>query len=150
MIGRLQTNKVRDVVSNAYLIHSLDRWSLAQEIDRCGQRLGIEVPVLLQVNVSGEQSKTGVSVEEVFDFLAALQGLPALRVKGLMTIAVEDSNAEASRPVFKTLAQLQHRLQESKFDHVDLKYLSMGMSQDYEVAIEEGSNMVRIGSALFK
>lgn len=149
MIGRLQTNKVKDLVGRAYLIHSLDRWSLAKEIDGRAGRLGIKVPVLLQVNVSEEASKTGLPLGEVRDFLMAIEDLPCLQVKGLMTMAALDSGAEASRPVFRKLAELRSSLRAESFRNVELDYLSMGMSQDFEVAIEEGANIVRIGSALF-
>lgn len=149
MIGRLQTNKVKDLVGRAYLIHSLDRWSLAKEIDHRAGQLGIEVPVLLQVNVSEEASKTGLAVEEVRDFLMAIEDLPSIQVKGLMTMAALDSDAQSSRPVFRKLAKLRSNLQADSFKNVQLDYLSMGMSQDFEVAIEEGANIVRIGSALF-
>lgn len=149
LIGRLQTNKVKDIVGKACLIHSLDRWGLAEEIDKRGHLLGIQVPVLLQVNITGEESKTGLPPGDVAEFLNAADGLSYLQIKGLMTIAIEDSNPEASRPVFKELAQLRDRLQKNKYRNIELHYLSMGMSQDFEVAIEEGANLVRIGSALF-
>jgi len=149
MIGRLQTNKVKDLLGRAYLIHSLDRWSLAKEIDHRAGQLGIEVSVLLQVNVSEEASKTGLAVEEVRDFLMAIGDLPSIQVKGLMTMAVLGSDPQASRPVFRKLAKLRSSLQADSFKNVQLDYLSMGMSQDFEVAIEEGANIVRIGSALF-
>lgn len=148
-IGRLQTNKVKEVVGRAYLIHSLDRWALAQEIDRRAQQSGIQVPALVQVNISGEGSKAGLSEGEVESFLNSVGELPALQIWGLMTIAVQESDPEASRPIFRELAQLRRNLQKRNFRNVDLKYLSMGMSQDYEVAVEEGANIVRIGSALF-
>ncbi|MFA7078150.1 MAG: alanine racemase, partial [Syntrophomonas sp.] len=111
---------------------------------------GIKVPVLVQVNISGEDSKTGLPADDVNEFLASAGELAAIQVLGLMTIAVQDSDPETSRPIFKELAALKNSLVGKKDSNVDLKYLSMGMSQDYEVAIEEGANMVRIGSALFK
>jgi pyridoxal phosphate enzyme (YggS family) len=150
LIGRLQTNKVKDVVGRVSLIHSLDRWPLALAINQRAEKLGIRVPVLVQVNISGEESKAGLSVDEVESFLDSVGELSALHIQGLMTIAVQESLPEASRPVFRELAQLRHKLQGIKYHNVELKYLSMGMSQDYEVAVEEGANLVRIGSALFK
>lgn len=149
-IGRLQTNKVKDVVGKAFLIHSLDRWALAKEINKRAEYLGIEVPVLMQVNISGENSKAGFSADDVNEFLASVGELPSVQVLGLMTIAVQDPDPETSRPVFKELAHLRKKLAAKNYSHVDLKYLSMGMSQDYEVAIEEGANLVRIGSAIFE
>ena len=149
LIGRLQTNKVKEVVGRAFLIHSLDRWSLAQEINKRGQALDIQVPVLIEVNISGEESKTGLPAAEVDNFLQSVGELTNIQVLGFMTIAVQDSDPEASRLIFRELASLRESLARRKYSNVDLKYLSMGMSQDYEVAIEEGANIVRIGSALF-
>ncbi|MDD4801843.1 MAG: YggS family pyridoxal phosphate-dependent enzyme [Syntrophomonas sp.] len=148
-IGRLQTNKVKDVVGRAFLIHSVDRWPLAQEIHKRGQSLGITVPILLQVNIAEEKSKTGLQVDEVGSFLASIGELSCLRIRGLMTIAPLSSEPEASRPIFRELAALNKTLTKKALTNVELKYLSMGMSQDYEVAVEEGANIVRIGSALF-
>ncbi len=149
MIGRLQTNKVKDVVGKACLIHSMDSWHLAQELNHRGQYLQIEVPVLLQVNISGEEQKTGLETRDVKEFLDSVGELEALRVYGLMTMAPLSAVGEESRPVFAELANIQAQLKDKSYRNVDLQYLSMGMSQDYEVAIEEGSNMVRIGSAIF-
>ncbi|MCX5780971.1 MAG: YggS family pyridoxal phosphate-dependent enzyme [Firmicutes bacterium] len=149
LIGRLQTNKVKDVVGRASLIHSLDSWPLALAINQRAQKLGIVVPVLVQVNISEEASKAGLSAVELDCFLDSVGELSALQIQGLMTIAVQESLPEASRSVFRELAQLRHKLQGKKYRNVELKYLSMGMSQDYEVAVEEGANLVRIGSALF-
>jgi len=149
LIGRLQTNKVKDIVGRAFLIHSLDRWALAQEINKRGQYLDIKVPVLVEVNISGEESKAGFEAKEVDNFLQSIGELNNIQVLGLMTIAVQDSDPEASRPVFRELTLLKESLARKKYSNVNLKYLSMGMSQDYEVAIEEGANIVRIGSALF-
>jgi pyridoxal phosphate enzyme (YggS family) len=150
IIGRLQTNKVNDVVGRAYLIHSLDRWSLAQELNKRGQHLQVPVQVLLQVNISGETSKTGLRTDEVESFLQSIGELNAFRIMGLMTIAPLSSETEDSRPIFRELAALKRQHNDKRYTNVDLKYLSMGMSQDYEIAIEEGANMVRIGSALFR
>lgn len=149
MIGRLQTNKVKDIVGKAVLIHSLDSWHLAQEINKRAQNLNIEMPVLLQVNISGETQKAGVDPADVRGFLDSVGELTALRVKGFMTMAPLSSAGEESRPVFAELAALRDKFKEKSFSQVELKYLSMGMSQDYEVAVEEGANMVRIGSAIF-
>ena len=149
-IGRLQTNKVKSLVGRTCLIHSLDRWQLAYEIDKHARQMGISVPVLVQVNITGERSKTGFAVEEVQGLFDSLPELSNLEIKGLMTIAAEDVNPEKSRPVFRELSRLRSRLNYKSGANIDLKYLSMGMSQDFEVAIEEGANIVRIGSAMFK
>lgn len=149
MIGRLQTNKVKDVVGQACLIHSLDRWSLAEEINKRAGMLDLQMPVLLEVNISGEESKAGLQTDDVDNFLQSAGELSHIKVLGFMTIAVQDNEPEASRPVFRELAELSKRLQSGTYHNVELRYLSMGMSQDFEVAIEEGANIVRIGSALF-
>lgn len=149
MIGRLQTNKVKDVLGRFVLIHSLDRWNLAQEIEQRARVTHLTVDALLQVNISGEQQKAGLPPADVACFLDSAGELSALRIKGLMTIAPEASDPEKVRPVFRELYQLQQRLLGRNMANVDLKYLSMGMSQDFEVAIEEGANIVRIGSAIF-
>jgi pyridoxal phosphate enzyme (YggS family) len=150
LIGRLQTNKVKDIVGRVCLIHSMDRWNLAEEINKRYQQAGLSAPVLLQVNVSGEQQKAGVSTDEVKSFLDSIGQLKALRVKGLMTMAPEVENAEETRPIFRELYHLKGIIASYKLENVQMDFLSMGMSQDYEIAIQEGSNMVRIGSAIFK
>lgn len=149
MIGRLQSNKVKDIIGRSVLIHSLDRWSLAREIDQRARQQRIIADVLVQVNISGEARKAGLPPQEVRSFLDSIGELPGLRIKGLMTIAPEDSDAEQTRPVFRELYLLRKSLIPQKMVRVELEYLSMGMSQDYEVAIEEGANIVRIGSAIF-
>lgn len=149
LIGRLQTNKAKDVVGKIALIHSLDRWSLAEELDKRGEKEGIEVPCLLQVNIAGEEQKAGVEPREVQSFLESMGQLKAVRLYGLMTMAPLLDSGERARPVFKELFEIKEKLSKSRYINVDLRYLSMGMSQDYEVAIEEGANIVRIGSAIF-
>jgi len=141
MIGHLQTNKVKYVVGAVDLIHSLDSWSLAQEINRQADRLGIVSRVLLQVNVSGEKTKYGLAPLEVPDFLSALQDLSKIAVNGLMTVAPNVENPEEVRPYFREL-----RLLAAKHN---LEHLSMGMTNDYEVAVEEGADLLRLGTAIF-
>lgn len=150
MIGRLQTNKVKDVVGKACLIHSLDRWKLAEELDKRGSVICEPVPVLLQVNIAGEEQKAGIAPGEVEDFLGDGSGFDWLKILGFMTIAPLFEDGEASRPIFRELYQLKKKFSDKNYRNVDLHYLSMGMSQDYEVAIEEGANIVRVGSAIFK
>jgi len=149
LIGRLQTNKVKDVVGKVSLIHSLDRWNLAEELNRRGEFLGVKVPTLLQVNISGEEQKAGITAGEAEVFLDSLGQLKNLRIYGFMTMAPWLDNVEEARPIFKELFQLKEKLKHQKHSNVELKYLSMGMSQDYEIAIEEGANIVRVGSAIF-
>ncbi len=150
LIGRLQTNKVKDIVGKVVLIHSMDSWHLAEEINKRYQQAGLYAPVLLQVNVSGEQQKAGVNPNEVESFLDSVGELKALRIKGLMTIAPEVENSEETRPVFRELYELKRSAANKKFKNVEMDFLSMGMSQDYEIAVQEGSNIVRIGSAIFR
>lgn len=150
MIGRLQTNKVKDVIEKVVLIHSLDRWDLAEAINSRAEYKNIEVPALLQVNIAGEEQKAGVEPDEIRGFLESAGSLPKLKILGFMTMAPENENAEAARPIFRELNFLKEKFSQESFTNVDLRYLSMGMSQDYEVAIEEGANMVRVGSVIFK
>ncbi|MGI6097664.1 MAG: YggS family pyridoxal phosphate-dependent enzyme [Dethiobacteria bacterium] len=145
-IGHLQTNKVEFVVSNFCLIHSLDRLKLAQSLNGQGEKEQIVVHTLVQVNVAREQSKFGLEPQELGDFLIAVREYPFVRVQGLMTIAPYTTDPEEVRPVFR---QLYHLFNTIKIPGVEMRYLSMGMSNDFRVAIEEGANIVRIGSALF-
>ncbi len=149
LIGRLQTNKVKDVVGRAVLIHSLDRWNLAEALNKRGLQQGITVPCLLQINIAGEEQKAGIEPDEVESFLESLGQLEALRIEGLMTMAPLLDEGEKARPVFKELYHIKEKMSKNRYNNVNLHYLSMGMSQDYEAAIEEGANIVRIGSAIF-
>lgn len=151
MIGRLQTNKVKDVVGQVELIHSLDRWKLAEELNKRAKILDINVSALLQVNIAGEEQKAGVAPSDVDAFLDSVGSLPNLKIEGFMTMApFAEDNIESVRPVFRELYKLSQELKRREYYNVSLKYLSMGMSQDYEVAIEEGANIVRVGTAIFQ
>ncbi len=150
MIGRLQSNKIKDIIGKVHLIHSMDSWHLAEEINKRALILQTEAAVLLQINISGEGQKAGVEPAEVESMLDSLGQLTALRLYGFMTMAPLSSVGEESRPIFAELSNLRDKHRQKTFTNVDLKYLSMGMSQDYEVAVEEGANLVRIGSALFE
>ncbi len=149
LIGRLQTNKVKDVIGKAVLIHSLDRWNLAEALNKRGLQQGVVVPCLLQVNIAGEEQKAGIEPDEVESFLESLGQLEALRIEGLMTMAPLLDQGEKARPVFQELYQIKAKISKNRYNNANLRYLSMGMSQDYEVAIEEGANIVRVGSAIF-
>ncbi|MCG8402491.1 MAG: YggS family pyridoxal phosphate-dependent enzyme [Firmicutes bacterium] len=148
MIGHLQTNKVKYVVGEVALIHSLDRWDLARAIEQRADALNVVVPVLVQVNVSGEKSKFGLRPGELADFLAALQDFRRIKVKGLMTMAPYADDPEEARPFFRELRQLAGRLAVS-LPGVSLEHLSMGMTNDFEVAVEEGADLLRLGTAVF-
>ncbi len=145
-IGHLQTNKVRDVLRSFSLIHSLDRYSLAEALQRWGEKLDCRARVLVQVNISGEESKHGLDPQELPDFLEALHDLPRIVVLGLMTMAPWVDNPEEVRPVFRRLRELQ---QKHRRPEMTLPELSMGMTADYTVAVEEGATLVRVGTALF-
>lgn len=149
MIGHLQRNKVKYVVGKAALIHSLDSIRLAKEINKRGMKEEIAVNTLLQVNVAKEDSKFGLFLEEASSFIKEIEGFKGLKIQGLMTMAPYYDNAEKTRDCFKRLKELFEELKELPQDNIEMKYLSMGMTNDYEVAVEEGSNMVRLGRTLF-
>ena len=146
-IGHLQSNKVRKVLPYFELIHGVDSSSLARDIDRIGGEMGIFPRVLLEVNVSGEGSKHGFVPEALERELEGLLAMPRLQVEGFMTMAPLAAEAEASRHYFAALRELRDRL--STTTGIPLSTLSMGMSGDYEVAVEEGATLVRVGSAIF-
>jgi pyridoxal phosphate enzyme (YggS family) len=148
-IGHLQRNKVNMVVGNVVLIHSVDSRRLMEAIDLRAKELGIVQDVLLQVNVSGEASKHGVSGDDASRLLEVAFSLEGVRVRGLMTIAPLQDAGEKARVHFTRLRELRDMLVE-EYKQADLGILSMGMTQDYEVAVEEGANMVRVGTAIFR
>ncbi len=147
-IGHLQTNKVKDVIGKFEYIHSLDRLSLAKELEKKAAELELIVKVFVQINVSGEESKYGLAPEAVEDFFQALQQMPHLKVVGLMTMAPEVDEPEQTRPVFRGLRELRDRLNTLGLMAEPIKHLSMGMSGDFEIAVEEGATFVRLGSIL--
>ncbi len=147
-IGTLQSNKVGTVVGRAYLIHSVDSLKLLHAIDRKAASLGVVQPVLLEVNVSGEESKHGLTPHRVEDVLREAGSMHNVEVRGLMTMA-PFMRPESVRPVFRGLAELFARCEGMRFNNVDLTELSMGMTNDFEVAVEEGATIVRVGRAIF-
>lgn len=149
LIGSLQTNKVKPALQAFDLIHSLDRPSLAHELAARAHVAGGATRVLVQVNVSGEESKHGLPPAEVEPFLESLEALESLRVEGLMTIAPLVDDPEKVRPLFRRMRELRDRLARRRWRHAELRELSMGMSGDYEVAVQEGATLVRVGTALF-
>jgi len=148
-IGNLQSNKVRQIVGLVDLIHSVDRISLAREIDRQWGELGRRCDVLIQVNISQEATKGGTRCDELLDLVAEVARLPHLRVKGLMTMPPFFDNPEAARPYFRSLRELAQQVEAAEIPGVEMCELSMGMSGDFEAAIAEGATLVRVGSALF-
>ncbi|USG67575.1 YggS family pyridoxal phosphate-dependent enzyme [Brevibacillus ruminantium] len=149
-IGHLQTNKVKEVIGRFTYVHSLDRLSLAEEINKRGQALNIVVPCFLQVNISGEETKFGLSPNDVLAFLRETSNMKHIRIAGLMTMAPHVEDPEEARPVFKGLREWMERINEEQFPHAEITELSMGMSNDFEVAIEEGATYIRLGSVLVK
>ncbi|MGE5614148.1 MAG: YggS family pyridoxal phosphate-dependent enzyme [Bacillota bacterium] len=149
LIGHLQTNKVKYIVDKVSLIHSLDRMELAAEMQKRAEKAGKILDVLVQVNVSGEKTKFGIDPDEAVKFVREVSKMGNIRIRGLMTIAPEVQNPEDIRWVFTGLRKLLIDIKEENIDNIDMEYLSMGMSNDFEVAIEEGANIVRIGTALF-
>ena len=148
-IGHLQTNKVKQAIGTFELIHSVDSLRLAREISQWAERLEIYQPVLVQVNLSREESKSGLAPEEVKPVIQEMAGLPGIAIQGLMTIPPASSHPEASRGYFRRLRLLASEISQWDLRGVTMKELSMGMSDDFEVAVEEGATWVRIGTAIF-
>lgn len=152
LIGHLQTNKVKYIVDKVEMIHSLDRLSLAREIEKRFAAADKVIPCLIQVNIAEEESKWGMKENEVLDFCKAMADFPHIKIMGLMTVGPFVS-CEEIRPVFARLRELRDEIKESlkglEIPNVEMKELSMGMSHDYTVAVEEGATMVRVGSSLF-
>ena len=149
MIGHLQTNKVKYVVGRCVLIHSVDSVKLAEEIDRQAQKMGIVQDILIEVNISGEETKSGINPEEIYEMLDIVKDFQNIRVRGLMTIAPKTNNSITSKLHFDNIHKLFVDIRQKKYDNISMDYLSMGMSGDYEQAIECGANIVRVGSAIF-
>lgn len=149
MIGHLQRNKVKYIVDKVDLIHSVDSVRLAETIEQEAAKKDVIVPVLVEVNVAEEDSKFGLKVNEVLSIIEEISKFPHIRIKGLMTIAPYVENPEENRPVFARLRKLSVDIAEKNIDNVSVEILSMGMTNDYEVAIEEGATMVRVGTGIF-
>ena len=149
LIGHLQRNKFKYVVDKACLIHSVDSMRLAETISEEGVKKGVTVPVLIEVNVAGEESKFGVTLEETEGLVREIAKLPSIQIKGLMTIAPYVEDPEENRVHFSRLKQLSVDIKNKNIDNVSMDVLSMGMTGDYQVAIEEGATMVRVGTGIF-
>lgn len=148
-IGHLQTNKIKDVLKYASCIQSLDRLTVAEELDKRLQREGRSLDVFVQVNTSYEESKFGIAPEQAESFIRSLQPYHSLKIKGLMTIGLLDVEPERMRPSLGLLRETRDLILNQGIDNLNELQLSMGMTQDFEMAIAEGSNMVRIGTAIF-
>ena len=149
MIGHLQRNKVKQVLSHAVLIHSVDSYRLAEQISQEAGKLGITAKILLEVNVAKEESKFGMMPEDLEEMAGQIAALPHLQIEGLMTIAPFVDDPEKNRPVFRKLYQLSVDIKKKNIDNVNMGVLSMGMTGDYQVAVEEGSTMIRVGTGIF-
>ena len=149
MIGHLQTNKVKYIVDKVCLIHSVDSVNLAKTIEKEAAKHNVVVPILIEVNVAGEESKFGVSVEETEDLIQQIKDFPHIHIDGLMTIAPFVANPEENRVHFRRLKELLLDINSKNIDNVHMNVLSMGMTNDYEVAVEEGATMVRVGTGIF-
>lgn len=148
-IGHLQRNKAKYVVRFCSMVHSVDRLSLAQELSKRAVALERVMDVLIEVNLAGEESKSGVSPDKTVDLIRSVAPLEGIRIRGLMCIPPYLPDPEDVRPYFRQLRELAERINRAGIPEVEMEYLSMGMSHDFEVAIEEGANIVRIGTAIF-
>ena len=150
IIGHLQTNKVKSIVGKVELIHSVDSVRLAEEIGKQSVAKGITTDILLEVNVSGEESKFGMNLDLVDEMLAECSKISGIFVKGLMTMAPLGAPESEIRKIFSSLFKKYVDISSKKYDNVNMEYLSMGMSNDFDIAIEEGANIVRVGRGLFQ
>lgn len=149
MIGHLQRNKVKYITDKVVMIHSVDSIRLAEQINKECLKKNIVMPILLEINMAGEESKWGFDPKEAVEAAKAISKLPMVRIKGLMTSAPFVDDPEENRPVFKKMKQLSVDINRENIDNVTMNVLSMGMSGDYKVAISEGATMIRVGTAIF-
>ena len=149
MIGHLQRNKVKYIVDKVSMIHSVDSLRLAQTIEQEAAKHDVCVPILLEVNVAQEETKFGLKMEEVLPLVESVAEFPHIKIQGLMTIAPYVQNPEENRPVFRQLKKLSVDIAAKNINNVTMSVLSMGMTGDYQVAVQEGATMVRAGTAIF-
>ena len=150
LIGHLQTNKVKYIIDKVELIHSVDSEHLAKEISHCAEKHGLTMNVLVQVNVSGEESKSGIAPENLDSLLEYIDTLDNIKVLGLMTIPpLDNESLEESRKIFRELKRIFETEKTNRYKNTEMKILSIGMTNDYTVAVEEGATMVRVGRAIF-
>ncbi len=148
-IGGLQSNKVKYLRGKVAMIHSVDRLSLAEEIDKQWRKIGQPIDILIQINLGGEVSKSGTDEEHLEQLVRQIAALPMLRIKGLMSLPPYFDEPDEVRPFFRRLRELSEMIDALSIPGVEMNELSMGMSHDFEVAIEEGATMIRIGTAIF-
>lgn len=149
LIGHLQTNKVKYIIDKVKLIHSVDSLRLAEEIDKRARQHGITMDVLIEVNIAGEESKHGIRPEDTLELCKRAAELEGIRIKGLMTVAPFVENPQENRDYFAQMKKLFVDISSKNIDNIDMAYLSMGMTNDYQTAVEEGANIVRIGTGIF-
>lgn len=149
MIGHLQTNKVKYIVDKVCMIHSVDSLNLAKTIEKEAEKHNVIVNILIEVNVAQEETKFGLACDEVFPLIMEIKNMPHIKVKGLMTIAPFVDDPEDNRVYFRKLRDLSLDIQSKSIDNIDMSVLSMGMTNDYEVAVEEGATLVRVGTGIF-
>lgn len=149
MIGHLQRNKVKYIADKVSLIHSVDSLRLAKTIHQEGEKIGRVIPLLIEVNVAQEETKFGVSVEDALPLIREISRFPYVEIRGLMTIAPYVEDPEENRPVFRKLKQLSVDIKDKNMNNVYMDILSMGMTNDYQVAVEEGATLVRVGTGIF-
>ncbi len=149
MIGRLQTNKVKYIYDRVKLVHSLDRMNLATELNKRAASQDMVIDVLVQVNASKEETKAGIFLENLESFVYDCLELNNIRIRGLMTMAPDITDESELRSVFNSVYEISEKIKSRGYNELDMDYLSMGMTNDYELAIEEGSNIVRVGTGVF-
>ncbi|MCD8397666.1 MAG: YggS family pyridoxal phosphate-dependent enzyme [Lachnospiraceae bacterium] len=149
MIGHLQTNKIKYIIDRACMIHSVDSFHLAEAISKAAVKNSLIMPVLIEVNMAGEASKSGVAPEDTEALIRQAAQLPGIHIEGLMTIAPYTENPEENRIYFREMKKLNIDIGAKNIDNVNMCHLSMGMTGDYEVAIEEGATMIRVGTGIF-
>jgi hypothetical protein len=149
LIGHLQRNKVKYIIDKVVLIHSLESLDLAKEINKRALQHNMTANVLIELNIGQEESKFGLDEDSVYDFVKSMEQFANIKVLGLMTVAPFSENPENVRCVFRKMKEIFDKISEMKLTNTEMKYLSMGMTNDFEIAIEEGANMVRIGTAIF-
>lgn len=150
LIGSLQTNKVKYIIDKVYMIHSIDRLSLCDEIQKRAEKIGKTINCLIQVNISKEESKHGILEEDAIDFVKTIaKNYPNIRIKGLMTMAPNTDDKDLVRSVFKGLKDLAIKIDKENIENISMDELSMGMSNDFEIAVEEGATFVRVGTSIF-
>ncbi len=150
LIGHLQTNKVKSIIDKVCMIHSVDSLHLAKEIDKRAAQHGLKMDILIQVNSANDENKFGVSTEETDELIRQIsEQCPNVCIRGLMCIAPYEEDTDDARPFFAAVKKIYDKYAGEKKDNIDFKYLSMGMTNDFQVAVEEGSNLIRVGTAIF-